>query len=53
MKKDLSNIKKAKYLLDKNYCVAIPTEPVYGLTANAYSDKATLKIFKYKKVKSK
>jgi len=49
MKKDLSNIKKAKYLLDKNHCVAIPTETVYGLAANAYSDKATLKIFKLKK----
>ena len=49
MKKDLSNIKKAKYLLDKNHCVAIPTETVYGLAGNAYSDKATLKIFKLKK----
>ncbi len=49
MKKDLSNIKKAKNLLDKKHCVAIPTETVYGLAANAYSDKATLKIFKLKK----
>ena len=49
MKKDLSNIKKAKYLLDKNHCVAIPTETVYGLAANAYSDTAILKIFKLKK----
>ena len=49
MKKDLSNIKKAKYLLNKNHCVAIPTETVYGLAANAYSDKATLRIFKLKK----
>ena len=49
MKKDLSNIKKAKYLLDNNHCVAIPTETVYGLAANAYSDKATSKIFKLKK----
>ena len=49
MKKDLSNIKKAIYLLNKNHCVAIPTETVYGLAANAYSDKATLKIFKLKK----
>ena len=29
--------------------MAIPTETVYGLAANAYSDKATLKIFKLKK----
>ena len=49
MKKDLSNIKKAKYLLDKKHCVAIPTETVYGLAANAYSDTAILKIFKLKK----
>ena len=49
MKKDLSNIKKAKYLLNKNHCVAIPTETVYGLAGNAYSDKATLRIFKLKK----
>ena len=48
MKKDLSNIKKQK-TLDKKHCVAIPTETVYGLAANAYSDKATLKIFKLKK----
>ena len=49
MKKDLSNIKKAKYLLNKNHCVAIPTETVYGLAGNAYSDKATMRIFKLKK----
>ena len=49
MKKDLSNIKKAKYLLDKNQCIAIPTETVYGLAANAYSNTATSKIFKLKK----
>ncbi len=29
--------------------MAIPTETVYGLAANAYSDKATSKIFKLKK----
>ena len=49
MKKDLSNIKKSKYFLDRNHCVAIPTETVYGLAGNAYSDKAILKIFKLKK----
>ena len=27
----------------------VPTETVYGLAANAYSKKATLKIFKLKK----
>ena len=48
MKKNLSNIKKSKYYLDKNECVSIPTETVYGLAANAYSNKATSKIFKLK-----
>ena len=49
MKNDLSNIKKSKYYLNKNECVGIPTETVYGLAANAYSSKATSKIFKLKK----
>ena len=49
MKNNLSNIKKSKYYLDKNECVAIPTETVYGLAANAYSNAATAKIFKLKK----
>jgi len=44
-----SNIKKAKKYLDKNHCVAVPTETVYGLAGNAYSDIATKKIFKLKK----
>mgnify|MGYP001371275027 CR=1 FL=1 len=49
MNNNLSNIKKSKYFLDKEECVAIPTETVYGLAANAYSSKATAKIFKLKK----
>ena len=49
MKNNLSNIKKAKYYLDKNECIGIPTETVYGLAANAYSNVATKKIFKLKK----
>ena len=49
MNNNLSNIKKSKFFLDKEQCVAIPTETVYGLAANAYSDKATIKIFKLKK----
>ena len=49
MKNNLSNIKKTKYYLDKNECVGIPTETVYGLAANAYSNIATAKIFKLKK----
>ena len=49
MKINLANIKKAKKLLIKNECVAIPTETVYGLAGNAYSDKACKKIFNLKK----
>ena len=49
MKKDLSNIKKSKFFLNRNECIGIPTETVYGLAANAYSDLATSKIFKLKK----
>jgi len=49
MKKNLSNIKKAIKYLNNDECVAIPTETVYGLAGNAYSNKATSKIFKLKK----
>jgi len=49
MNNNLSNIKKTKYYLDNDECVGIPTETVYGLAANAYSKKATSKIFKLKK----
>jgi len=49
MKINLANIKKAKNLLNKRECVAIPTETVYGIAGNAYSDNACKKIFKLKK----
>ncbi|MBD1140345.1 threonylcarbamoyl-AMP synthase [Pelagibacterales bacterium SAG-MED38] len=49
MKINLANIKKAKNLLNKRECVAIPTETVYGIAGNAYSDTACKKIFKLKK----
>ena len=49
MKINLANIKKAQKLLIKRECVAIPTETVYGLAANAYSDIACKKIYKLKK----
>ena len=49
MKFNHSNIKKAKKYLDQNKCVAVPTETVYGLAANAYSTIAVKKIFKLKK----
>ena len=49
MKSIQSNIKKAVKYLDKNHCIAVPTETVYGLAGNAYSDVAVKKIFKLKK----
>ena len=50
MKSIQSNIKKAKKYLDNNHCVAVPTETVYGLAANAYSNSAVKKIFNLKKI---
>ena len=49
MKINLANIKKAKKLLNKSECVAIPTETVYGLAGNAYSNRACKKIYKLKR----
>ena len=49
MKINLANIKKAINLLNKRECVGIPTETVYGIAGNAYSDSACKKIFKLKK----
>ena len=49
MKNIHSNIEKAKKYLINNDVVAIPTETVYGLAGNAYSNKAAKKIFRLKK----
>jgi L-threonylcarbamoyladenylate synthase len=49
MKSIQSNIKKAKKYLNKNCCIGVPTETVYGLAANAYKDIAIKKIFNLKK----
>ena len=49
MKSIQSNIKKAKQYLDKNHCIAVPTETVYGLAGNAYSNMSVKKIFNLKK----
>ena len=48
-KPSLANLKKAKKNLENNNVVAIPTETVYGLSGNAYSNKSVEKIFKLKK----
>ncbi len=49
MKYNQSNIKKAKKYLDNNDCIAVPTETVYGLAGNAYSNISVKKIYKLKK----
>ena len=48
-KPNLTNLKKAKKNIENNNVIGIPTETVYGLAANAYSDRSVKKIFKLKK----
>ena len=43
------NLKKAKKIIDNNNVIGLPTETVYGLAGNAYSNHAVKKIFKLKK----
>ena len=43
------NLKKAKKIIDNNNVIGLPTETVYGLAGNAYSNSAIKKIFKLKK----
>lgn len=43
-----NDISKAAEILNNNDVVAIPTETVYGLAGNIYSEKAIKKIFKVK-----
>lgn len=44
-----TDLLKAKEILEKEELVAIPTETVYGLAGNIYSEKAIQKIFETKK----
>ena len=44
-----TDINKAKKILENEELVAIPTETVYGLAGNIYSEKAIRKIFETKK----
>ena len=44
-----NNLSKAKFAIEKGDVVAVPTETVYGLAANAYNTKAVKKIFSLKK----
>ena len=46
---NLKNLKKAKKIIENNNLIGLPTETVYGLAGNAYSNISTSKIFKLKK----
>ena len=48
-KPNSSNLKKVKKIIDNNNVIGLPTETVYGLAGNAYSNNAVKKIFKLKK----
>ena len=48
-KPNLANLKKAKKNIENNSVIGMPTETVYGLAGNAYSNKSIKKIFKFKK----
>tara|TARA_B100001123_G_scaffold148009_1_gene171445 strand:- start:39 stop:995 length:957 start_codon:yes stop_codon:yes gene_type:complete len=48
-KPNFNNLKKAKKIINNNNVIGLPTETVYGLAGNAYSNKAVKKIFKLKK----
>ena len=43
------NLARAKKILMKNNIIGLPTETVYGLAGNAYSNNAVKKIYKLKK----
>ena len=48
-KPNSTNLKKAKRIVENNAVIGMPTETVYGLAGNAYSDKSVKKIFNLKK----
>jgi len=48
-KPNLANLKKAKKNIENNNVIGMPTETVYGLAGNAYSNRSVKKIFKLKK----
>jgi len=45
---DEFSLEKSKNLIQNDKCVAFPTETVYGLAANAFSDEAVKSIFEIK-----
>ena len=48
-KPNFTNLKKVKKSIENNNVIGLPTETVYGLAANAYSNNAIKKIFHLKK----
>tara|TARA_Y100000590_G_scaffold274981_1_gene308759 strand:- start:843 stop:1799 length:957 start_codon:yes stop_codon:yes gene_type:complete len=48
-KPTLLNLKKAKKNIENNNVIGLPTETVYGLAGNAYSNRSVKKIFILKK----
>ena len=48
-KANFSNLKKAKKNIENNNVIGLPTETVYGLAGNAYSDRSVKKIFSLKR----
>jgi len=48
-KNSSASLNKAKKILKKDNIIAVPTETVYGLAGNAYSDKSINRIYKLKK----
>ena len=49
-KSNLANLKKAKKSLENNNLIGFPTETVYGLAGNAYSNKSIQKIYSLKNI---
>ena len=48
-KANSANLKKAKKNIENNNVIGLPTETVYGLAGNAYSERSVKKIYKLKK----
>ena len=45
LKSNLRNLYRAKKNIENNNIIGLPTETVYGLAGNAYSNKSVKKIF--------
>ena len=49
LKTNKKNLQKAKKNIESNNIIGMPTETVYGLAVNAYSNHSVKKIFTLKK----